>query len=345
MNMEELIRFTKMSEKGLISKALVRAKIDELTKESEGIEKKLDGLSSQSGDTPEDNTTTLLQEKTRLKEILDFVWDCIASLQIDLEENKHFDKKVCFRNIRELIKNNPNVRLGQIENEAGLRAGYMSRLEKDSNMTEPSLEFVVTAAKMLEVSIDALLMVDMTGLTDTERYLSKFIERMKKDTLSGLIKWNRENAKDLNSSEISLDEDELRPLFVLERDWAIDNENGCPETIMAPRFISHNYGKYTHIHDDCFNFQIEDGMRVYLMDIEKIIHAEDTKKECAKEIWMWSKKTDGQYILSNRGSSPLSYEVDTIFNIVREHTNRPEITEDIYDSIEKFMNKERGDAL
>lgn len=46
-----------------------------------------------------------------------------------LDEFKNFNKYTCFNNIRALLKVNPDVKIGMIEKEAGVRLGYMSRLE------------------------------------------------------------------------------------------------------------------------------------------------------------------------------------------------------------------------
>lgn len=344
MNVEEIVKFIRMADKGMVSNTTMREKVDELNNEHKKIEQKIEDISNEIKNSPEGNNNELQQNKKILKKLSDQILSYINDLLIDLEENKHFNKRICFRNIRELIRRNPEVKIGRIENEANLRVGYMSRLEKDSNMSEPSLEFVVTAAKLLDVSIDTLLMVDMTSLTEDEKHLSKFFNRIKLDTLAGAIKWNREKASTLNSLEVSLDKNN-NPLFTLGEEPMIDEESGCPEIIMKPKFISHNFDKFTRIYGDCFDFQMEDGMRVYLMNIEKLMYGGDLKKEFAKEIWMWSCKAGKQYILSNKDESPLADEVDRIFNIVDERTNRPVISDEVHSSIDRFINRERGDAL
>ena len=91
-----------------------------------------------------------------------------------MKNNKHYDKKTCFENIRVLLKKNPGVKIGQIEKEAGLRLGYMARLSKEDNTAEPSLEFITTAAKMLGVSVDTLLFQKLSELTSTDEFLLKF---------------------------------------------------------------------------------------------------------------------------------------------------------------------------
>ena len=79
------------------------------------------------------------------------------------------------------------MKIGQIEKEAGIRLGYMSRLEKEGNTAEPSMEFIVTAAKLLKVCIDTLISVDLTGLTPTEQYIVSFFDKLKIHCRTDLI--------------------------------------------------------------------------------------------------------------------------------------------------------------
>ena len=125
----------------------------------------------------------------------------LSQLESLLENRKNFNKALCFSNIRELLRQKPDVKIGQIEKEAGIRLGYMSRLEKEGNTSEPSMEFIVTAAKLLKVSIDTLISVDLTGLTPTEQYIISFFDKLKADTLQDRLDWNRETEFYLNSIE------------------------------------------------------------------------------------------------------------------------------------------------
>ena len=108
---------------------------------------------------------------------------------------KRFDKHLLFKNIRELAAKK-DVRLGQIERSAGCQPGYMSRLDKIGNTTDPSVEFVVTAAKELEVSIDLLVFSNFAKVSQTEDYILKFMEGLTNDTRDDKIHWETENADD-----------------------------------------------------------------------------------------------------------------------------------------------------
>lgn len=80
-----------------------------------------------------DEIKVLQEQRNRLAHYLTNITDA-------LDEFKNFNKYTCFNNIRALLKVNPDVKIGMIEKEAGVRLGYMSRLEKPDNSSEPTLD-------------------------------------------------------------------------------------------------------------------------------------------------------------------------------------------------------------
>ena len=170
----------------------------------------------------------------------------LTQLELYLSECKNFNKTLCFSNIRELLRQNPDVKIGQIEKEAGIRLGYMSRLEKDGNTSEPSMEFVVTAAKLLKVSVDTLISVDLTGLTPTEQYITSFFDKLKEDTLKDRLDWNRETAFNLNRMEPDRNGFVYHPLFAEETFY---EETDCeyPQEVTKIVFNSKTFGPKTYL--------------------------------------------------------------------------------------------------
>lgn len=140
---------------------------------------------------------------------------------------KNFDKGVCFANIRSLLKDG-DVKIGQIEREAGVRLGYMARLEKPDNTSEPTMEFVLSAAKMLGVSVDFLVSAKINEITPNETYILKFIKSILKDTSEGTICWKRETAKLLNKEHNDYETNERpHPLFVYSEESRDGQGNPC----------------------------------------------------------------------------------------------------------------------
>ena len=125
------------------------------------------------------------ERRKELKSIIDPLKEVVDS-------DKNFDKMKLFRNIRKLLSFT-GIKLGQIEREAGCQPGYMSRLEKAGNTTDPTVEFVVTAAKALEVSIDLLVYQDFGKMTETELYILRFLNSLARDTKDDRMVWKINN--------------------------------------------------------------------------------------------------------------------------------------------------------
>ena len=227
----------------------------------------------------------------------------LTQLELYLSECKNFNKTLCFSNIRELLRQNPDVKIGQIEKEAGIRLGYMSRLEKDGNTSEPSMEFVVTAAKLLKVSVDTLISVDLTGLTPTEQYITSFFDKLKEDTLKDRLDWNRETAFNLNRMEPDRNGFVYHPLFAEETFY---EETDCeyPQEVTKIVFNSKTFGPKTYIAGDCFNLRLKHGTTLYLMDIEKSIHKVGDPSAAAKEAWMYVPSKGSQLLVASQDDTP-----------------------------------------
>lgn len=185
-----------------------------------------------------------------------------AHLLTQLEElqpsTKNFNKSLCFSNIRELLRQNPDVKIGQIEKEAGIRLGYMSRLEKEGNKSEPSMEFIVTAAKLLKVSLDTLVSVNLTGLTPTEQYIVNFFDKLKADTIADKLDWNIESADYLNRLETDMNGYVDHPLFSLETFYE-EGECEYPDEVTRVVFTSRSFGPKTFICGNCYNLRMKNG--------------------------------------------------------------------------------------
>ena len=162
----------------------------------------------------------------------------------------------------------------------------MSRLEKDGNTAEPSVEFIVTAAKLLKVSLDTLVSINLTGLTPTEQYIVNFFDKLKADTLADKLVWNRQTAFNLNNIEPDYDGRIWHPLFS-EETFFEEGETDYPEQVTRIVFNSKTFGPHTFISGDCFNLRLKNGTTLYLMDIEKSVHKTTDPNAKAIEAWVY----------------------------------------------------------
>lgn len=266
----------------------------------------------------------------------------LTQLEALIGEYKNFNKTLCFSNIRELLRQNSDVKIGQIEKEAGIRLGYMSRLEKEGNTAEPSMEFIVTAAKLLKVSIDTLISVDLTGLTPTEQYIVSFFDKLKSDTLKDKLDWNRETAFNLNRMESDINGWVYHPLFA-EETFYEETECEYPEEITRIVFNSKTFGPRTYICGDCFNLRLKNGTTLYLMDIEKSVHRTGDASAFAKEAWMSVPHKGCQLLVASQDDTPVAPLLEVLFSTVKERMEHPKVNNDVMYAIDSFMKDDIED--
>ena len=127
----------------------------------------------------------------------------LQNLSVDFPETSKIDKRQVLRNIRTLMKIK-NVKVGQVEKEAGCSTGYMSRLERDGNTTSPTLEFVATAAEMLGVNMDLIVRGNIEEVSSTDMYMLEFLTELLVQTDSGAVLWQQEDPEQADEKFRSL---------------------------------------------------------------------------------------------------------------------------------------------
>lgn len=289
-----------------------------------------------------ENEVYLQYKKCREEHV---IWsNYLNELEELLMKYKNFKKNLCFSNIRELLKKHADIKIGQIEKEAGVRLGYTSRLEKDGNTSEPSMEFIVSAAKLLKISIDTLVSIDLAELTPTEQYIVNFFEKLKKDTLEDKLDWNIETTHNLNKIEPSINGNVDHPLFGLETFF---EESDCeyPYEVSRVVFNSKSFGPHTYICGDCFNLRLKNGAILYLMDIEKSVHKTNDTSAFAKEAWMYIPNKGRQLLVTSLDNTPIVPILEILFSTVKERMEHPKINNDVKSIIDSFMNNDFKDDI
>ena len=111
-----------------------------------------------------------------------------------------FDKSRLISNIYYLAKKK-NIKIGDIETKAGVSLGYISRLNKEENKTVPNIEFLVSVANSLGVSLDSLLENDFSTRTFDENKIISFLDKLTAQTKAYQIAWECETADDIFSHD------------------------------------------------------------------------------------------------------------------------------------------------
>lgn len=250
---------------------------------------------------------------------------------------KNFDKYLLFSNIRELLKNS-DVKIGEIEKQAGCYPGYMSRLDKKDNTTEPSVEFVMTAAKLLATSIDLITNCNLGVMNPTERYLADFFDQLIKETTDDQLDWTIRPAQWFEDIPTDEEGDPIHPLFGYDEYTEILGDRTVNH-ISGIIFRSNSFDTETWIPEDCYEFNLRSGnpATLYLMNVGQKFHDSGDSGERAKEIWIAAPNGFPEFLASNRGKTELASIVEKLFNTVRIQTKYPKLKPNVKNIIDAYL--------
>lgn len=198
----------------LQSKVEVAEKIRILKKEIVDLEMELERtepepLIDENGEPIPENYYSL---SDRLSSAINERQEELHKLQEALKEAKNFNRQKCLNNLKVLIEAK-GIKIGDIEKEANVTLGYLSRLRSDKISADPSIEFLVTAAKMLGVSLNQLIDGDFSAISPTEQLISEVISSLIADTKSDDVTWIKETVKELKNVSCDDQGDTSHPLF------------------------------------------------------------------------------------------------------------------------------------
>lgn len=124
----------------------------------------------------------------------------------ELPQTKRFKREICLKNVDYLLAQQ-NKKLGELEEESGNYPGYLSRMKSGKSNSDPSIEFLMTAAEELNVPLELLVSSDLTEMTSTEEFIMKFLNKVIDNTKKDELRWTRETITELNKMEIERDMD------------------------------------------------------------------------------------------------------------------------------------------
>ncbi len=110
-----------------------------------------------------------------------------------------YDKKVCINNIRFLAKNQ-NIKLGSLEKSIGVSPGYFSKLEKEGNLANPTIDLIVKISEIFKVSVNSIIGPSLTDLNAKELIVLKFLSALIKDSEESKFLWIKDIEPHLSGS-------------------------------------------------------------------------------------------------------------------------------------------------
>ena len=246
---------------------------------------------------------------------------------------RDFNNNIFIGNVYFQLNTNKSVKIGELEDKAGVSKGYFARLKKD-NTAKPSIDVVMKVADMFHVSIDSLVGIEMGKLSATDQYKIKFLEKLRTDTESEKLDWGRETAAELGNLRLDEDGNPSHPFFRRES-CPVWRGGDYPEYYESNVFVSEAFGLETAINGDCFYLHMK-GAILFLADIVKEEHRSNDPDAYAKEIWLQTWDKSNQFLCSSKDPAFTSY-VNNLFSTVAAYCRRPKLSQECRNVIDNFL--------
>lgn len=105
-----------------------------------------------------------------------------------------FNKTILLNNISFLLKKK-SMKIGELENAIGVSKGYISRMNKKSQGVATGIDIIYEIARVLDVSVDALISVDYQKINDNEAYLLKLFSVFNLKTENRELVWKKTDSE------------------------------------------------------------------------------------------------------------------------------------------------------
>lgn len=246
-----------------------------------------------------------------------------------------YDKKILLKNIYNLSKEK-DLPISSLEMDAGVSQGYISRLNRPSNTSNPGIDVVASIAQSLSVSIDFLISYDPDNHTGTENYMISFLNKLLNDTKCDKLDWKIETPHDLSKNANN------HPLYSFESFYR-QSECEYPDYIEDDVFVSKSFGCNTSIDGDCFNIRLKNGLKIYIMKISKDVYKLVDKTAHAVEIWMVQPGEEKKFVCSTKDDCVFAELTRNLYQAATISSKHPKINKNIMHSIDAFMNDDLTD--
>ena len=283
---------------------------------------------------PKDKMESVMEAPRKLQEEIDMLEEAIDSIDSALAGKRIFDKANCFQNIRNLMAVK-DIKIGQIEAAAGVRVGYMSRLEKPDNTSEPGIMFVATAAKMLGVTLDELVYSKAGQMSEAEEYVRDFLRDLIDDTDKHDIHWEKESDHILGGIHNMYENPPSHPLLYVD-DTHLDSDK-------EPYLI--RYGSMFYRESDVL---VKRGYSAKLPDSDNTVYlvwcyTEDDKYIPNKEfteIYVTDEKGDAGAVCNTlQASAPITATVNTLLKVAMSDADHVYIAPETKSIIDGYRKK------
>lgn len=178
---------------------------------------------------------------------------------------KKYDRIRLIENIQRVAKEK-NVKIGDMEEKAGTSTGFISRLKKDDQKGNFNVDLLCSVAEDLDCTLDYLVYAGEEGLTDNEKFMLEFIDKLTRDTNQYETEWSMMEPSIKDKYYIF-----EHPLF-RKIDGCVEDPDGNfhypQEMVYDSRFVDN-----ASIAGNCFYTMLDDfhQAKVYVMKVSEYV--------------------------------------------------------------------------
>ena len=246
-----------------------------------------------------------------------------------------FNRSRLLSNIAFLTKEK-GIKIGDLEADAGVSTGYFSRLNKSDSTALPSIEALTAVAGKLGVSIDSLVKIEYDALTESERYLVDFLEKLISDTESSDVCWTKETTRSMGPV-ITEDGDMSNPFFRYDDVCTgLDYDTGYPqyheELVFNSLFYSDKIARLTK--DTAYHADLY-GNTFWLCPVS--IEVSEGEKQEDLEVYMKSGKKVHPVCNTNTHCPAINALLNSLYQAVIASSKRPKVNATVKAAIDLYM--------
>lgn len=241
----------------------------------------------------------------------------------------NFSKILLGKNIR-FLATKKGIKVGDIENEAGVSAGYVSRLANEDNKNSfPIMDLLFLISKKFEVSVNTLLSVDFSSLTPNEILLSQFFDKLSNDTENNALVWELESQATLDNCR----QNGGHPLF-----FATEQNNPNTDYFYHSAFDSN-----VLVCGDCYKVVVGNKW-LYMMSVQK-----EGDSSTGIELYFVSVHYNGyiqtEPICSVCQESALYPQINDLRNAAAESSRHVKLSDSVRSTINEYLSVQNSEDI
>ncbi len=245
-----------------------------------------------------------------------------------------FDRKRLIDNIYRFAKEK-DIKIGSLEQTAGVSVGYLSRLMKDDTKGSFAVDLLCSAAEQLGKTLDALVFSTEEVITDNERKMLNFLDKLTLETENHSFEWTMMPPMIMDSSYLF-----EHPLFRVGDKTAEDpdgNFHYYQETSYDSRFFDPGEVK---IKGNCFHAIIDSfsGREIYIMSVSRYNNKTCQHDDLLEIYFLKLEKDVEPIICSHFACSVLKEAMFRLYETINDARSHLALGHYVMDAIDRFLN-------